>query len=70
VEPRAKCFLWEEKYFARGFFTLQEIAFLQSKKRSARMHTAAHKVDVAGARMCQGTFFFVTECGELFVFVL
>ena len=52
------------------FFTLQEIAFLQSKKRSARMHTAAHKVDVAGARMRQGTFFFITECGELFVFVL
>lgn len=52
------------------FLTLQEIAFLQSKKRTARMHTAAHKVDVAGARMRQGTFFFITECGELFVFVL
>ena len=34
----------------RGFFTLQEIAFLQSKKRSARMHTAAYKVDVASDR--------------------
>ena len=32
------------------FFTLQEIAFLQSKKRSARMHTAAYKVDVASDR--------------------
>ena len=32
------------------FFTLQEIAFLQSKKRSARMRTATYKVDAASGR--------------------
>ena len=33
-----------------GFFTLQEIAFLYSKKCSARMRTAAYKGDVASDR--------------------
>ena len=33
-----------------SFFTVQEIAFLYSKKRSARMHTAAYKVEVASDR--------------------
>ena len=44
-----------------SFFTLQEIAFLESKKRSARMRTAADEVDVASDRRrrenVQGTFF-------------
>lgn len=33
-----------------GFFTIQEIAFLYSKKCFARMRTAAYKGDVASDR--------------------
>ena len=35
-------------------FTLQEIVFMQSKKRSARMRTTAYKVDVASDRRRRG----------------
>ena len=58
------------------FFTLQEIAFLQSKKRFARMRTTAYKADVASGRhrrerMCQGTFFLIAghlQGGHIYVF--
>ena len=40
----------DDRAKGRLFFTLQEIAFLQSKKRSARMRTAAYKVDAASDR--------------------
>ena len=39
------------------FSLYRKLLSCKAKKCSARMRTAAYKVDVAGARMCQGTFF-------------
>ena len=40
-----------------AFLLYRKLLYCKVKKRSTRMRTAAYKVDVAGARMCQGTFF-------------